>query len=224
MPTVLITGASRGIGLEFARQYAADGWRVIATCRAPDKAPALSGLGSSVAVHPLDVKDYDAIHALAGALDGEAIDVLIANAGIFLDRDAMGTNVDTDAWLEMFAVNTIAPFICAGAFLDHVSRSVERKMIAISSGVASISLVNEGGRYAYRSSKAALNSAWRTFAHDHPEVIAMMLSPGRTRTDMNPGVWNAADVTVASLRRVIAGLTQEQSGGFFLFDGKPAQW
>jgi len=224
MPTVLITGASRGIGLEFARQYAADGWRVIATCRAPDKAAALRGLGGSVAVHPLDVKDYDAIHALAGALGGEAIDVLIANAGIFLDRDAEGTNVDTDAWLEMFAVNTIAPFVCAGAFLEHVARSGERKMIAISSGVASISLVNEGGRYAYRSSKAALNSAWRTFAHDHPEVIATMLSPGRTRTDMNPGVAKAADVTVASLRRVIAGLTQEQSGGFFLFDGKPAQW
>jgi NAD(P)-dependent dehydrogenase (short-subunit alcohol dehydrogenase family) len=224
MPAVLITGASRGIGLEFARQYAAAGWRVIATCRTPATAAALRDVGGNTAIHALDVKDHAAIRALAHALAGEAIDVLIANAGVFLDRESTAQTIDPALWLEMFAVNAIAPFLCAAAFLDHVARSRERKMIAISSGVASVGHINEGGRYAYRSSKAALNSAWRTFAFDHPQVIAAMLSPGRTRTDMNPDVAKPVDTTVTSLRRVIAGLTQEQSGAFLLYDGKAAQW
>jgi len=161
---------------------------------------------------------------LARELAGEAIDVLIANAGVFLDRRSTAQTIDPAAWMEMVAVNAVAPFLCAAAFLNHVARSQQRKMIAISSGVASVGHINEGGRYAYRSSKAALNAAWRTFAFDHPQVIAAMLSPGRTRTDMNPDVVKPVDATVASLRRVIAGLTQEQSGAFLLYDGKAAQW
>jgi NAD(P)-dependent dehydrogenase (short-subunit alcohol dehydrogenase family) len=224
MATVLITGASRGLGLDFARQYAADGWRVLATCRTPARAMALRDLGAKVAIHALDVTDHDAVHGLARELAGEAIDVLIANAGIFIARDMTPQAVDAGAWLEMFAVNTIAPFVCAGAFLDHVARSGERKMIAVSSIVGSVGHVGQGGRYAYRSSKAALNSAWRTFAHDHPEVIAAMVSPGRVRTDMNPDAPNAPEASVASLRRVIAGLTQADSGGFFRVDGSKAPW
>jgi NAD(P)-dependent dehydrogenase (short-subunit alcohol dehydrogenase family) len=224
MATVLITGASRGLGLDFARQYAADGWRVLATCRTPIRAMALRDLGAKVAIHALDVTDHAAVHALARELRGEAIDVLIANAGIFIARDMTPQAVDAGAWLEMFAVNTIAPFVCAGAFLAHVARSGERKMIAVSSLVGSVGHVGHGGQYAYRSSKAALNSAWRTFAYDHPEVIAAMVSPGRVRTDMNPGAPNAPEASVARLRRVIAKLTQAESGGFFRVDGSPAPW
>lgn len=224
MATVLITGASRGIGLEFARQYAADGWRVLATCRTPARAAALRDLGATVAIHALDVTDHDAVRGLARELASETIDVLIANAGIFIARDMTPANVDAAAWLESFAVNTIAPFVCAGAFLDHVKRSGERKMIAVSSLVGSVGQVDHGGQYAYRSSKAALNSAWRTFAFDHPEVIAAMLSPGRVRTDMNPAAPNAVEASVSSLRGVIANLTPAQSGGFFRVDGNPAPW
>jgi NAD(P)-dependent dehydrogenase (short-subunit alcohol dehydrogenase family) len=224
MATVLITGASRGLGLEFARQYAADGWRVLATCRTPARAMALRDLGATVAIHALDVTDHGAVRALARALGHETIDVLIANAGIFIARDMTPASVDASAWLESFAVNTIAPFVCAGAFLDHVARSDERKMIAISSIVGSVGHVGHGGQYAYRSSKAALNSAWRTFAFDHPQVTAAMLSPGRIKTDMNPHAPGSVEQSAASLRQVIAGLTQEQSGGFFRVDGSPAPW
>ena len=224
MATVLIIGASRGVGLEFARQYAADGWRVLATCRMPARAAALRDLGTNVAIHALDVTDHQAVRGLGRDLAHETIDVLIANAGIFIARDMTLANVDAEAWIESFAVNTIAPFVCAGTFLEHVKRSGERKMIAISSLVGSVGQVGHGGQYAYRSSKAALNSVWRTFAFDHPEVIAAMVSPGRVRTDMNPDAPNAVEDSVASLRRVIANLTQAQSGGFFRVDGSPAPW
>src|SRR6185437_12623455 len=132
MAAVLITGASRGLGLEFARQYAADHWRVLATCRTPARAMALRDLGPKVEIHALDVTDHEAVRALAGTLAHETIDVLIANAGIFIARAMTPASVDAEAWLESFAVNTIAPFVCAGAFLEHVARSGERKMIAIS--------------------------------------------------------------------------------------------
>ena len=224
MATVLITGASRGLGLEFARQYAADDWRVLATCRAPARAMALRDLGPTVELHALDVTDHEAVRALGRTLAHEAIDVLIANAGIFIARDMTAASVDAAAWLESFAVNTIAPFVCAGAFLEHVARSGQRKMIAISSVAGSVGHIGNSGQYAYRSSKAALNSAWRIFAFDHPEVIAAMLSPGRVRTDMNPGAPAAPETSVASLRKVIANLTQADSGGFFRVDGSPAPW
>ena len=224
MATVLITGASRGLGFEFARQYADDGWRVLATCRASSRVMALRELGPNVEIHALDVTNHDAVHALARELAHEAIDVLIANAGIFIAREMTPAAVDADAWLKSFAVNTIAPFVCAGAFLAHVARSRERKLIAISSLVGSVGYVGHGDQYAYRSSKAALNSTWRTLAFDHPEVIAAMLSPGRVRTDMNPEAPNAIEDSVASLRRVIADLTQQESGGFFRVDGSAAPW
>lgn len=224
MPAVLITGASRGLGYEFARQYAADGWRVLATCRTPARAHALRELRGDVAVHPLDVTDHAAVRALARALDGEAIDVLVANAGIFLARHMSIDAIDSAAWMESFAVNAIAPFVCAAAFLPHVARSKERKLVAISSAVGSVGQIGHGGQYVYRSSKAALNSAWRTLAYDHPEVIGAMLTPGRVKTDMNPEAPGDVAASVTGMRKVIANLTQAQSGGFFRFDGSIVPW
>ena len=221
MPTVLITGANRGLGLEFARQYAEDRWRVIATCRRPDEAHALSALG--VEIHRLEVGDLAAIRTLGRTLAHETIDVLIANAGIFIARAMTAETVDAHPWLESFAVNTIAPLACAGAFLAQVARSGERKMLAVSSVAGSVTSVIAGGMYAYRSSKAALNATWRAFALDHPEVIAALLSPGRVRTDMNSeDAPLGPPESVAGMRRVIAGLTQKDSGGFLRYDGSSA--
>ncbi|HXQ52826.1 MAG TPA: SDR family oxidoreductase [Stellaceae bacterium] len=220
MPTVLITGASRGIGFEFVRQYAADGWRVLATCRTPAKAVALGALGANVELHALDVTDTPSVEALGRALAHETIDVLIANAGIYIARDMKVTQVDTKAWLDSFAINAIAPIACAGAFLAQVARSSERKMLAVSSAVGSVGNIVDGGYYVYRSSKAALNSAWRIFAVDPPEVIATLLSPGRVRTDMNPRAPLAPEESIAGLRRIIARLTPQDSGRFFRYDGQ----
>lgn len=222
MRCLLVTGANRGLGLEFARQYAADGWRVIATCRAPDQAEALAAIRPAVEIFPLDVADVAAVKALGRTLADATIDVLIANAGIYIAREMTVETIDDAAWLQSFAVNTIGPLACAGAFLRQVARSKERKMVAISSLAGSVTRMNSGGIYAYRSSKAALNAAWRAFACDHPEVIAVLLSPSRVRTAMNPDATVTPAESVASLRRVIASLTQADSGAFLKYDGERA--
>lgn len=222
MPTVLITGANRGLGFAFTCQYAEEGWRVIATCRAPETARDLAALPGAVAIHALDVRDSPAVSALSKKLEEETIDVLIANAGIYIARDMTAAKVDERAWHESFAVNTIAPIVLAGAFLPQVARSRERKMLAIGSVAGSVTSVKVGGNYVYRSSKAALHMSWRAFALDHPEVIAALLSPGRIRTGMNPDAPKEASAAAGELRAVIANLEQKDSGGFFRTDGGPA--
>jgi NAD(P)-dependent dehydrogenase (short-subunit alcohol dehydrogenase family) len=222
MPAVLITGANRGLGFEFARQYAEEGWRVLATCRAPEAAAALDALSGEVSIYALDVTDSAATKALARRLADETIDVLIANAGIYVARDMTAATVDERAWHESFAVNTIAPIVLAGEFLPQVARSKERKMLAVGSVAGSVTSVKVGGNYVYRSSKAALHMAWRAFALDNPEVIAALLSPGRTRTGMNPDAPTEVGGVVRALRQVIARLEPKDSGGFFRADGSPA--
>ena len=133
MKTILLTGASRGLGLEFTRQYAEAGWRVIATCRNPEKAEKLRGVSGNVEIHALDATDFPAIKALAAKLGDVAIDVLIANAGIIGPRDMPADAIDAAAWAEVFRVNAMAPLALAGAFRAHVERSAERKAVAVSS-------------------------------------------------------------------------------------------
>lgn len=228
MPTVLITGANRGLGLEFARQYAGDGWRVMATSRDLDNAAALKALGPSVAVHRLDVADLAATAALGRALAAETIDVVIANAGISVARDmtaATVTAAGVEAWERTFRVNAMAPLALAGAFHAQVARSEQRKMIAITSRLGSMGANSDGGLYAYRSSKAALNAVWRSFALKHPEIIAVLLHPGWVRTDMGgSGALLDPEQSVAGLRRVIANLGEDDSGRFYNYDGSPIPW
>lgn len=227
MSTVLITGANRGLGLEFARQYAAAGWRVIATSRSLDKAGALKALGSGVTIYPLDVTDLAATAALGRELAAETIDIAIANAGTSGPRSLRPEAVadDAEAWAATFRVNTMAPLALAGAVHAQVARSDERKLIAISSRLGSIGANTEGGMYAYRSSKAALNAAWRSFALDHPELIVTALHPGWVRTDM--GGKSAAlgvEESVTQMRRVIVGLRKSHSGCFYSYDGSQIPW
>lgn len=225
MATVLITGANRGLGLEFARQYAGDGWRVIATSRAPEKAEALRALGAAVTVHRLDVADFAAVAALGRELGRETIDVLIANAGVTGPRGMTPQAVDAAGWGDALRVNAMAPLAVAGAFTAQVARSEHRKMIAITSRLGSMAVNTEGGMYAYRSSKAALNAVWRSFALDHPELIAAVLHPGWVRTDMGGKQASlGVEESVTGLRRVIAGLGKAKSGGFYNYDGSPIPW
>ncbi|HKW54678.1 MAG TPA: SDR family oxidoreductase [Stellaceae bacterium] len=227
MPTILITGANRGLGLEFARQYVADGWRVIATSRVPDKGDALKALGPRVSVERLDVADLAATAALGRALAAETIDIVIANAGISAGRDMTAATVaaGAEAWERTFRVNAVAPLALAGAFHAQVARSEQRKMIAITSRLGSMGANSDGGLYAYRSSKAALNAVWRSFALDHPDVIAALLHPGWVRTDMGGrGALLDPEQSVAGLRRVIANLGKADSGRFYNYDGSPIPW
>ena len=217
MPTVLITGANRGIGLEFARQYAADGWTVIATAREPS--PDLDALG--VRVELLDMRDADAVVRLGGSI-GE-LDLLIANAGTYGPRDP-STPEDAQNWGETFAINTIAPFLLAKSVLGAVERS-GGKLIAISTKMGSIDDNSSGGFVAYRSSKSALNMAWKSLAVDHPAVPCAVLHPGWVQTRMGGGSAPLSpEDSVAGMRRVIESLGPEQSGGFFSYDGSEIPW
>jgi NAD(P)-dependent dehydrogenase (short-subunit alcohol dehydrogenase family) len=130
-PTVLITGASRGLGLEFARQYASQGWRVIATCRQPKAAKALSALKGDVRVRALDVTESGQIQALARALKSEAIDVLINSAGIYGPRKEIFGRVDTAAWHQVFHTNVMAPMMIAEALAGVINYARRAKMTAL---------------------------------------------------------------------------------------------
>jgi NAD(P)-dependent dehydrogenase (short-subunit alcohol dehydrogenase family) len=230
LPTVLITGANRGLGLEFARQYAADGWQVIATCRDPARAWGLNELRGNIHVEKLELTDLAAIAALGRRLTFRQIDVFIANAGVMSAPYMKPEAIDEAAWLADFRINVVAQLACAAAFLPAVARSAQKKMVAMSTGVASIADNVAGGKYAYRSSKAALNAAWRSFAIDHPQVVCALLVPGPLRTDMtryDPQRWPTLpdpEHNIAGLRRVIAGLTPAQSGSFLRYDGATVPW
>jgi NAD(P)-dependent dehydrogenase (short-subunit alcohol dehydrogenase family) len=217
MPTVLITGANRGIGLELARQYQADGWTVTATVREPSAE--LDSIG--VRVETLDMRDAAAVIRLGQSF--ESLDLLIANAGTYGPRDPASAE-DAAAWAETFAVNTIAPFLLAKAVLPAVERS-GGKLIAISTKMGSIADNSSGGFVAYRSSKSALNMAWKSLAVDNPRVVCAVLHPGWVQTRMGgPSAPIDARTSVAGLRRVIEGLGPEQSGGFFAYDGSEIPW
>ncbi len=223
---MLVTGASRGLGLALVETYAGRGWRVHACCRNPDRAHALQGVAGAVTVHRLDVRDQTAYRPLADRLVGEAIDVLIANAGIPGPEDRIEM-LDIPAWFETFHVNSIAPLVLAGAFRRHVARSGQKKMIAISSILGSIGDNRSGGLYAYRCSKAALNMAWRSLSCELREegVICTAVHPGWVRTSMGgQGAPLAPQEAAVAIFTVIEGLGPDQSGRFLDYRGREIPW
>ena len=218
MPSVLITGANRGIGLEFARQYSADGWDVVATVR--ESNPDLDVLG--VRVERLDMRDLDAVASFGERLD--SLDLLIANAGTYGPRSPRSA-AEGEEWLETFAVNTVAPYLLAQSVLPLVARS-GGKLVAITSKMGSIADNRSGGYIAYRSSKTALNSAWRSLAIDNRDkVVAAVLHPGWVQTRMGgESAPLEPEESVAGMRRVIHDLGPDQSGRFFSYDGSEIPW
>ena len=226
MPSVLVTGANRGIGLEFVRQYAAEGWRVHAACRRPDAARELAAVEGDVAIHKLDVADDRQIAALSKGLATEALDVLINNAGVGGPREGFG-ETDTAAWLDVFRVNTIAPVRMAERFIEHLMRGRRKLIVGLTSRMGSIADNTSGGYYAYRSSKAALNAAMKSLAIDlAPRGVAVVVfHPGWVKTDMGgPGAQIAPPASVAGMRRKIESLGPADSGCFFNYDGSPLPW
>jgi NAD(P)-dependent dehydrogenase (short-subunit alcohol dehydrogenase family) len=226
MTTVLITGASRGIGLEFARQYAADGARVLATCRDPDHAAALSDLPGDINVHRLDVTDFEGVDALAETLGGEAIDILVNNAGMLSSGQRAG-GIDFAIWEQELKVNTMAPIKVATAFLPHLKRGTGRRIAMLSSTLGSIADNTSGAYIPYRSSKAGLNAAGCSLAIDTAQdgMIVLMLHPGWVRTDMGgPHAAITPEASVQGLRRIIAEAGPEQSGQFLAYDGRKLAW
>jgi NAD(P)-dependent dehydrogenase (short-subunit alcohol dehydrogenase family) len=219
MPKVLITGANRGIGLEFARQYSTDGWDVIATARQSSRE--LEAL--KVRVEPLELTDFDSIVAFGKRMDGP-LDLLIANAGTMEPTEAR-TADEGRAWADMLVTNTIAPYMLAKSILPHIE-SAKGKMVALTSGMGSIG-ESSGGYVPYRSSKAALNMAWHSLASEvkRQGIIAAVLDPGWVKTRMGgPSAPTAPEQSVGEMRQLIERLGPEDSGAFLKRDGSRHGW
>jgi NAD(P)-dependent dehydrogenase (short-subunit alcohol dehydrogenase family) len=219
MRTALITGANRGIGLEFARQYAADGWDVIATVR--ETGAELERL--HVRVERLELTDLAAVASFGSRIDGP-LDLLIANAGTWLPEQAE-TAEDGRAWADMMATNCIAPYLLARSVLPRVAET-RGKLVALTSGMASIG-ESSGGYVPYRSSKAALNMAWHALAIEVKPlgIVAAVLDPGWVKTRMGgPNAPTPPGQSVGDMRKLIERLGPQDSGSFFKRDGTRHAW
>jgi NAD(P)-dependent dehydrogenase (short-subunit alcohol dehydrogenase family) len=230
MPSVLITSANRGLGLEFARQYLADGWRVYGACRAPERAEQLQRLAENkrgqIDVLQMDVTSRPSIERAAASIGGSAIDVLINSAGIMGKPETVG-NVDYDSWAEVLNVNTMGPLRVLEGFLENIARSTRRLVVTITSGMGSIADNTTGGYIPYRSSKAAVNMVMRTAAIDlaSRSVSCVLVNPGWVRTDMGgSSAPLSAEESVTALRRLIQTFGPAHSGKFFNHDGKEYPW
>lgn len=225
MPRLLLTGANRGIGLEFARQYAAEGWEVIATVRdSGAAADPLRRAAPGARIEVLDVGDFAAVEAFAGGFGDRPIDLFIANAGIS-DAPRVASTTDAERWMKVLAVNAVAPTLLAGLIAPNVA-AAGGKMAAITSKMGSIA-DSSGGYIGYRASKAALNAAWHALSRDlagHGIPLAL-LHPGWVKTDMGgPNALISPEESVSGMRRVIARLTLGESGAFLDYRGTAIPW
>ena len=217
MPTALITGAGRGLGLEFVKQYRAAGWDVIATARS--EGGELADAGAQIV--KLDMTDFAAVAGLA--LD-RPLDLLVANAGVALPAEAKSAD-DAAGWLDTFRINSIAPVLIAQAVMPRLTEA-KGKAIAITSQMGSIA-DSSTAWIPYRSSKAALNMAWHVLANEVREqgVTMAVLHPGWVQTDMGgPAATIDAPTSVRGMAGVIDGLAIDQTGGFFGYDGREIPW
>ena len=223
MPTILITGAGRGLGAEFARQFLADGWQVIATARDP----AVLDDQADYQRERLDVSDDASVAALAAALGETAIDVLLNNAGINLSLGVKFGSHNYDGWLEEYRINTVAPLRVAEGLVEHVARSERKQMVFISSQTGSNARNTSGGSPGYRASKAALNSGVRSAAVELAQrgITCVLMHPGWVRTDMGG---SDADLdmptSIRGVREVIDNLTPANNGRFLNYDGSEIPW
>ena len=237
---VVITGASRGIGLELARQYALQGLtdghfcRVIATCRDPENAPKLQALAEEVrtkgddnlVIRELDVTNKDSVQAFKSSLGGRPIDILINNAGMYGPNAPM-LPVDIDKWHEVFHLNCVAPVYLSQQLFENLKESQLGKIVTISSDMGSISNNTGGGAYLYRSSKSALNAAMYSLSLDLKEfgVSVMMLHPGHVKTDMGgPNAKVPVEESASGLRKVIDEVNLDSSGAFRNWKGEEMPW
>jgi NAD(P)-dependent dehydrogenase (short-subunit alcohol dehydrogenase family) len=231
MASVLITGANRGLGLEFAAQYLADGWHVYAACRRPQAAEQLERLGRErrdrLEILELDVTSESGIARAAAKIGKVALDVLINGAGIAGRSGQRLGNIDYASWTEVLDVNTLGPLRVTEAFIEHVGRSDRKLVVTVSSGMGSITDNASGGSIAYRSSKAAVNMAMRSAAIDLSSrgICCVLVNPGWVRTDMGgSSAPLSPEQSVQALRRLIERLGPAQSGQFLNYDGREYPW
>jgi len=230
MTSVLVTGANRGLGLEFVRQYAHDGARVFATARTPAQSDALLDLAAAskgkVTIHPLDVASPASVAHLATEIGDEPLDILINNAGVYGgDHQRLG-DIDYETWLRTLSVNTLGPVRVVEALRANLARGREKKAIALTSGMGSTAR-HDGAALVYRSSKAALNNAMRglSLALKSEGLIVVAVHPGWVQTDMGgPSASLAPKQSISALRKIIAALKPGDTGKFLNYDGSELPW
>jgi NAD(P)-dependent dehydrogenase (short-subunit alcohol dehydrogenase family) len=228
MATILITGTSRGIGLEFTKQYAEDGWQVIACCRAPERALALQSLAKThknIQLMDLDVANFEQIDLVAAQLKNTPIDVLINNAGVYPESSL--SDADFKDWTTAFKINSMAPFKMTQAFLPHLVQGNQKKVATLSSKMGSIDDNTSGSEYIYRSSKVAANMVMKSLSLDLAQykIAVGILHPGWVVTDMGgPNGLIDAKTSVTGLRQVIENLNPENSGRFIAYNGQEIAW
>jgi len=229
-PTILITGANRGIGLELTEQFAEDGWQVLACCRNPADArqlQALSERGLAIELHALDVTDYEQMSTLADQLGNRPIDILLSNAGIYGSKGVGFGEVDAEEWRQVLEVNTIAPLMLVQAFVEQVAASQQKLVAVISSKVGSIADNSSGGSYVYRSSKTAVNQVVKCLSIDLAgrDISVISLHPGWVQTEMGgPNAEISTDESVAGLKSILQSAGLAQSGQFIEFNGDSIPW
>ncbi|MBT9502548.1 MAG: SDR family oxidoreductase [Burkholderiaceae bacterium] len=222
MPQVLIVGASRGIGLEFVRQYRAAGAQVVATARSDAALVALSDLGATAL--KLDVADTASASGLAWKIDGHQFDEVVIVAGVYGPRTS-GLQTPTEAdFDEVMHTNVLGPMRVMPQLVDALAPGA--RLAVISSRMGSISLRNASGGWLYRASKAALNSVLKdaSLVLDG-KAICISFHPGWVRTEMGgDGADIDARTSVAGMRGVLSRLTAADNGGFFNYDGQLLGW
>ena len=232
--TVLVTGANRGLGLEWVRQLAGRADRLFATCRRPDDADDLRALEDrhpdTIEVLGLDVTDPAAVDAAAERIGREtgALDLLLNNAGINGGgrRDRFG-DVDADTMMDVLRVNTVGPHLVTQAFADLLRAADGATVVNVTSQLGSIARTSGGAWHSYKASKAALNMCTRLQAGalEGDDVIVVAMHPGWVRTDMGGSSARlSTEESVAGMLDVIAGLSPDDTGRFLAYDGEELPW
>lgn len=230
MPTILITGANRGLGLEFCKQYLKKQYQVYACCRHINTANELIKLKSDypeqLSIIPLDVTSENSIDELKNHINHHSIDILINNAGIYTDNESVH-HYDVNTWQKFFMVNSIAPYLITLTLLENCKKSSQKKIININSGLGSISEISDGTNIPYRASKAAQNAITKSLAAENisHKMIIVAMSPGWVRTDM--GGVNAPlspAESVSAMINQIEKLTAKDTGKFYSYNGKEIPW
>jgi NAD(P)-dependent dehydrogenase (short-subunit alcohol dehydrogenase family) len=229
-PTILITGANRGIGLALTEQFAADGWQVLACCRSPAQAASLQALGdrySSIETHALDVTNYEQMSNLSEQLKNRPIDILLSNAGIYGPKSTRFGEVEAETWRQVLEVNTIAPMMLVQAFIEQVATSEQKLVAVISSKVGSIADNGSGGSYVYRSSKTAVNQVVKSLSIDLAgrDIAVISLHPGWVKTEMGgPNAEINTTESTSGLKSILQTAGLAQTGQFLEYNGNIIPW
>jgi NAD(P)-dependent dehydrogenase (short-subunit alcohol dehydrogenase family) len=225
----VISGTSRGIGLELTHQALKSGHTVWALARHPEKSEKLIALQrefpETLKTASVDVTSDSSVSAFSQKMGNAPIDILINNAGAYLDQEADFETLDFKKVVESFETNTVGAMRMTKALLPHLKKSKKAKLIHITSLMGSIKDNTSGGAYAYRISKAALNMFSKSFACDFPEITSAVVHPGWVKTDMGgSNAPTSIEESAKGIHKVISELSQNDNGSFLDFEGEALPW